>query len=107
MDYEQIKDELKKLVANLDVEGYKKYIQFVELKSKLLGDDYNFYPKMLEIAKDIFTKEMVLSMRGEPSYQSDDVIVHLDSDGYLDTLWLRNEGKNTFRIIQERIDFDD
>ena len=111
MDYEQIRKDLEHFVAQLDGDGFVNYVDETTTRAKLLGEDlHHYYQNMLEMAKDLMTKEYIIatSKHGELVYQNDDVMIYLDEKGYLEKLWMRNPGKNTWRIIPEvGMDFED
>ena len=104
MDYTQIRKDLESFVEKLDDDGFKSYVEEITNRAKLLGEDLrDYYSTMLEMAKDLMTKEYVIqsNMFGELAYASEDVMIFLDENGFLEKLWMRNPGKNTWRIIPE------
>ncbi|MEI2780922.1 MAG: hypothetical protein V9H25_06525 [Candidatus Competibacter sp.] len=111
MDYEQIRKDLESFVEKLDSDGFRSYVDAVTLKAKITCADLSdFYDRMLEMAKDLMTKDYIIasSKHGELVYSSEDVMIFLDEKGYLERLWMRNPGKNTWRIIPEvGMDFGD
>lgn len=104
MDYEQIRRDLEHFVAIPDGDKFCAYVDETTLKAKLLGEDlHGYYQTMLAMAKDLMTKDYILatSKHGKLAYENQDVLIFLDEKGFLEKLWMRNPGKNTWRMVPE------